>query len=272
VINIANKKNEAPEGAKKEDKSKETSKEDNQNQQDQEFDFKKGYEELQSTISEQGETIKQHNEAIMAASIISNTIANNPTLLAEFDKTLKQQYPNIQGEQQNQGEGSQTNAGDGTGKTTPTPGVEKDVKEIKDANRHQIINGFEKKFGIDKLPADEQKVQRGKVESYLRTFGWSVDTLPLTALGESLDKAYVGSVGIDKAVEEGKVEALSAYRNNEKAVMGSFSGANLPTEEEGTLTAAQQKWVEKLHVDPDKAKKVLADRDQEMVREKPIEK
>ena len=136
--------------------------------------------------------------------------------------------------------------------------------------RDDIVRGFERDYGIDKLPDEEQKVVKQKIASYLSGFGWEVGKMPVTYLRDSLDKAYMGSVGYEKLKEEGKLEGVIASRTNEKGVMGSFGGGAPNTEGgEETLTEKQLEWVKKLKVNPDKAKKTYAERDKEDKREKP---
>ena len=103
-------------------------------------------------------------------------------------------------------------------------------------------------------------------------FGWKVADLPLTTLRDSLEKAYVGSVGIEKLREEGKLEGIAAMRTNQMGTMGSFSaGAPQGGEQINQLTSKQEEWLKKLKVkDVDGAKKLYQERDQEQEREKEI--
>lgn len=232
-------------------------------------DYEKRFKDFESTISGQGETIKELQEAVVAASIISNTIANDPTLKANFEQTLKRTY-GVQDNQQNQTGNQNQNPPANQNQTTPVTQIEKDVKEVKDADRNKTIADFEREAGILNLPEDQRKVARQKVEGYLNSFGWSVASLPLTSLRESLDKAFVGTIGIERAREEGKVEALTSYRANEKGVMGSFAGANIQSQEEETLSPEQVKWMQKLRVDKEKAEKTYQERDNEKDKEKVV--
>jgi hypothetical protein len=233
-------------------------------------DYGKQLTDLQSTISGQGETIKELQEAVVAASIISNTIASDPNLRTNFETALKKQYGGVQTQQQNQEGDQNQNSPTNQNQNSPVTQIEKDVKEVKDADRNRVITDFEKEAGILNLPEEDRKVARQKVEGYLNSFGWSVSNLPLTSLRDSLDKAYVGTIGIERAKEEGKVEALTSYRANEKGVMGGFSGSSLPTGEEEVLNSKQQEWLKKLKVEPERAKKVYAEQGDEKSREKPV--
>lgn len=230
----------------------------------------KQIEDLQRTISSQGDQIKELQEAVVAASVISNTISSDPNLKANFDAALRKQYGGVSDDKPNQNSNPQGNDNNGKGTVSTTAQIEKDVTEIKETNRNKTIDDFERQTGIAGLPDDKRREARGKIETYLNSFGWSVKTIPLTNLRDSLDKAYVGTIGIERAKEEGKVEALTSYRSNEKGVMGSFSGANIQSEEGEELTSAQQKWLKNLNVDADKAKKFYKDRENEKVREKVI--
>lgn len=233
-------------------------------------DYSKQVEDLQKTISTQGDSIKELQEAVIAASVISNTIASDPALKANFDAALKKQYGGVPSNEPNQNANPPGNDNDAKTTVTTTAQLERDVKEIKETDRSKTIDEFEKDAGIAGLPDDKRKDARGKIEGYLNSFGWSVATIPLTSLRQSLDKAYVGTIGIERAKEEGKIEALTAYRSNEKGIMGSFSGANISSQAEEELSSAQQKWLKNLHVDADKAKKFYKDKDNEQTREKEV--
>lgn len=255
----------------KQDNKQDNQQENKQDNQNQTPDYEKRFSDLQGTISTQGETIKELQEAVVAASIISNTISSNPELKGNFEAALRKQYGGqVQGEQSQQNQNQNSNSSNDQNQNTPATQIEKDVKEVKDADRNKTIADFEKDAGILGLPEEERKVARQKVEGYLNSFGWSVSNLPLTSLRESLDKAYVGTIGVERAKEEGKVEALTSYRANEKGVMGSFSGANIEGQEEPVFTAGQQKWMDKLKVDKEKATKIYQEQSNESAREKPV--
>jgi len=79
----------------------------------------------------------------------------------------------------------------------------------------------------------------------LSGFGWSVKDLPLTNLRDSLEKAYIGSVGVEKLREEGKLEGFAQMRTNMGGTMPTISGgAPNPSSQEAGLTEGQKKYLE----------------------------
>jgi hypothetical protein len=254
-------KDESKNESKDEDKGKETS------------DDK--YTELEKKVGEMSKYINDTNEFIQGASVVINTLAYNPELREAFQNQLKKQQ-GVVGEGQQSGQQSQQSQTktDTSGQTNgETDVVSKKVDEVAASQREQIVQGFEKEVGIDKLKDEERKEARRKLEGYLNEFGVSVKTNPLPSLRGNLEKAYFGTIGKDKLKEEGKLEGMVAARGNQQGTMGTISGGSpeSQTEEEG-LTDKQKAWAKKLGVDPEKAKKTYLSRDKEEKRVSESEK
>jgi len=235
-------------------------------------DYGKQIEELKSgfekTISEQGKTIEQLQEYVTGSSVVINTIAADQSLRTAFQEAIKKQYSgDVPSQQPPQGQPQNQN---NQPPQNQNADVTKKVDDVVSSQREQIIREFESVYGIK---GDEGKDSRQKIAEYLSGFGWSVKDLPLTNLRDSLEKAYIGSVGVEKLREEGKLEGIATMRNNQMGTMGSFSGsAPQASEQTGELTSKQQEWLKKLRVkDVEGAKKLYNERDQEETREKVVE-
>lgn len=214
-------------------------------------DYSTKFSELEKKIGEQGEFIGQAQEFIKGASVVFESIADDPQLTQQVrDKISKRM-----GGDGKQGEDKAITD------SKPSPEIEavnQKVSSIEATQREDVIQAFEKEHGIDQLPDEERKKVRTTIGGFLNEFGWSVNTLPLQTLGSSLRKAYLGTHA-EKLRDEGKLEGFTKARELENATMGSFSGGNLrPADGTVRFTDKQLKWMNKLRVDPDKAKKTLA--------------
>ena|SRR3990167_10106534 len=226
-------------------------------------DYEKRFGELQSTISEQGKTIEEMQEFVSGASVVINTIASDPNLKQGFQTAFGKQY-GVQGQQPQQDNPPQQ----GYQPSQPeNQDVTRKVDDVVSSQRENIIREFESNYGIDNT--DSGKATRQKVAEHLSGWGWTVKDLPLTSLRDSLEKAYIGSVGVEKLREEGKLEGIVQARTNAQGVMGSFGGGSPNSGgQTNELTDKQQEWIKKLRVDSEGAKKVYNERDQEQEREK----
>lgn len=228
---------------------------------------KEEFEGLKSKVGELGGFIDESKEFINGASVVIATLANDPELRTGFQEALKKQ--------------GMVQAGPGTGQQPPqsstppttnepkpaaTPAPDRRLDEVVTSQRGEIVTAFEKDNGIDRLPPEERKRARQEIEGYLNEFGWSVQTVSLANLRNSLEKAYVGTHA-NKLREEGKLEGFTEARANSAGVFGTISGG-APDTSGGRedLTAGQKKWAEKLGVDVEKAKKTYLSRDQEQLR------
>ena len=253
--------------AKKDEKAQpEPAKAEPQTQEPQTPDYAKQIGELQSTISEQGKTIGELQEYVAGSSVVINTLASDENLKKGFQDALGKQY-GVQGQQPQQAQQPQQGYQPPQNQNTD---FTKKVDDVVSSQRENIIREFENSYGIENN--DEGKTSKQKIAEYLSGFGWKVADLPLTTLRDSLEKAYVGSVGIEKLREEGKLEGIAAMRTNQMGTMGSFSaGAPQGGEQINQLTSKQEEWLKKLKVkDVDGAKKLYQERDQEQEREKEI--
>lgn len=225
---------------------------------------------LKETIAKQGTTIEELQEFVTGASAVVNTIAGDEQLKNAFQQTYARQS-GVQTQQPQQGS---TQAQGYQSSQSQNSEFTQQVTDVVTSQRDTIVRDFEKSYGIDQLPEQDRKEARQKVANYLGSFGWEVGKLPLTSLRDSLDKAYMGSVGYEKLREEGKLEGIAAFRQNELGTMGSFSGGAPDTQQEtGKLTGKQKEWLTKLRVkDVDGAEKLYADRQNEQDREKEYSK
>ncbi len=233
--------------------------------------YGKQIKDLQGTITKQGESMEQMQEYVTGSSVIINTIANDPALRESFQKAMaKQQGNKVQNQQSQQIPGK---ANQNPPVNQANPGLTQEVNEMKTERRDDIINQFEKEYGISESKEEEQTEVKKKMANFLAGFGTRVDEMPVTLLKDSLEKAYVGTVGVDKLREEGKLDGIAQMRQNQMGVAGTTGGAAPKTEDqENKLTDAQVAFAEKLKVDPKKATKTYQKQDEEKDREKVIKK
>lgn len=254
---------------KKDEKPEEGEKEGQENAQTQQQapagvspeDFKKLNDEFRKYVEET-------NDFIKGSSVVVNTLAADPNLRSSFQEALKKQY-GVVGEGEGTGEQSkQTSTSTQTGSTSQAAdGITKRIDSMEITQREEIISEFEKEMGILTMKPEEQKEARRQVESYLNDFGWSVKDVPLPSLRKNLERAYVGTVGVSKLREEGKLEGIAAFRTNQVATMGSIPGG-APENQDQTpkLDEKQKKWTEKLGVNTEEAEKTYLERDKEDTR------
>jgi hypothetical protein len=256
--------------AKKDEKPEEGEKKEESNTPGQQAPQGVSAEDFQKFKEEHDKYVSETNDFIKGSSVVVNTLASDPNLRAQFQEALKKQYGGVVGEgeqpskQQPQGQPqAQTNSEPKAQDNVVT----KRVDNIEIAQREDTISEFEGQMGITALKPEEQKEARRQIESYLNDFGWSVKDVPLPMLRKSLERAYVGTVGVSKLREEGKLEGVAAFRNNQAATMGSFPGG-APESQDQTpkLTAKQREWTEKLGVNTEEAEKAYLEQDKEQTR------
>jgi hypothetical protein len=217
---------------------------------------------LEKKLGEFSSVLAEQSDYIQGTGIVLDTIARTPDLKQDFQTAYKGLYGEGSGQQSQQ---VPTPPQAPTNQPSQTAQLDRKVNDISSSQRESIILGFEKEYGISNLKDEERKEARKKVESYLNDFGASVQTLPLTVLRSSLDKAYVGSHA-EKLREEGKLEGFAQARSISNGVIGNVSGgAPSPDESKKVLNDKQVEWGKKLHVDVDKMKKTVATDDQERV-------
>ena len=230
-------------------------------------DYEKKVVELEKKLGEVSSYLTEADAYIKNSSVVIDVLDKSPDLKSAFQSHLKKLYGEGDGEQPPQGA---TPPATTTVPKTQTPQNDRRIDEVAATQLKTIISDFERDSGISSLPEGEQKEAKQKIEAYMNTFGASVKTTPLSYLKDSLQKAYVG-VTADKMREEGRLEGFAQARANQNGVMGSFSGtAPRSGEDKKVISDKQAQWLKKLHVDPDKAKKVMTQDEQE--REHPAEK
>lgn len=223
------------------------------------------FESIKSTIDELNKFRTEAEEVLKGSAFVVNTLASDPKLTAAFRAKVSGvvEPGEANGQQQEQTPPQTPPANDDGAKATA---YSQDLNEVKASQREEIVNAFERDYGIAGLPEETRKESRRNLEGFLNTFGWSVKTAPLTQLRDSMEKAYVATHA-EKLREEGKLEGFVQARTNESGVMGSFPSGVMQTEgQEAELTPKQKEWANKLGVDEEGAKKAYFDRDSEETR------
>lgn len=264
----AKKKKEKKESSNDEEK-KET-KEESSEEKDTVTISKDEWQNLQKQMGQFSDYVNRTDEFVRGASVVVDTMASNPELRQSFQSELRQRYPDMVGEgeesgqQQRKTQQKEYDSSDGEGQTSD---VSRKVSDVEASQRDAVVRDFEKDYGINKLPKEEQTEARRKIESYLNNFGLSVKNNPLSNLRGNLERAYLGTHA-EKLKEEGKLEGIVQATANNQATMGTISGTapDSGSDSEVKLTDAQRKWAEKLGVDPEKAEEAYKKRDEEYKR------
>lgn len=232
---------------------------------------KKELENLKKTLGELSQTVEAQNEFINASTTVINTLAYTPELREAFRKQYAKQTGTEYKPLDEGGDNQEDKKGDEKDKNKPDDGksanLERTVNDVARSRRAEILKDFEDETGISALKEEEQKTARNEISDFFNDFGWRADKIPLEVLRKNLDKAYMGTLGLNKLREEGKLEGIAAFRQNQQATMGNVSGGAPETGEgEKDLTPVQKEWAKKLKVDPEKAKKTYLTRDEEQTR------
>lgn len=230
---------------------------------------------LKSQIEDMNKFRTETEDYLKGASVVVNTLASDPKLTKAFQDTLAGRTTGGQ-EPGQQSQQTQTQTTPPANDGSKASEYSKDVAEVKESQFGEIVAAFEKDYGINGMKDDDKRESRRKIESYLNDFGWSIsgqtgNRPPLNQLRNQLEKAYMGTHA-EKLREEGRLEGFTQARVNDQGAMGSFPSGNLETSQEAELSAGQKEWAEKLGVDPEKAKKTYADRDNEEKRVSGAEK
>jgi hypothetical protein len=132
------------------------------------------------------------------------------------------------------------------------------------ALQNNIINDFEKSYGIDSLEPDKRTAMHKKIGDQLadmfdptgkRTYSQIINEIPLNKLGTYLDKAYKVAT-VDDAEERGRTKALLEARQNREGTMGSMPSSN-GSNDSITLTSEQRAVAQKLGISEEKYKAQL---------------
>lgn len=214
--------------------------------------------------------LKEHETYLRGMSEVIETIASSPELTKQF-KEARAEKLGIKTET------TEPDPKPDTGvvteyKTDPKVDIlDKKVASVESSRREEIITAFEQKYGIDKLPSDKQKEARGKIQDFVKGWGWSVTSLPLETLSRNLESAYIGTHP-ERLKEEGANEAYIKTRANGNAMMGTISGGAPGMEDQPILSDRQREFLQKAGIDPKEAEQVYKERDNEQTRVPKAEK
>lgn len=137
--------------------------------------------------------------------------------------------------------------------------IKGDVGSVVRSRRGEIIEGFEKQYGIASLPEDQKKEVRTKLGNKLLQWGHKIENIPVDHLKGLMEDAYI-TVAPEKLSDQGYVQGLLSARQGDSGSMPSMGGAgSVPNQsgEKGSLTGSQLDYVNKLGVDEGKAKETL---------------
>jgi len=190
--------------------------------------LKKAYQEAESSGSKMSTELKELKEFEKEVTPLLTEIYTDPELL----KSVREKLGYTQ---------------------TPTTETKKDnsliprewqqqMEQYSDWQRGQMIEAFEKRQGIDRLPDEQKKEVRKQIGSYLIKGRSALP--PMNLLEGLLDDAYK-LVRVDKLKEEGKLEGILESQAGNLAAIGSLSSGSQSQTEELTLTKEQKEVAKK---------------------------
>ena len=191
----------------------------------------KRIKELEKQLGEQAEELGKQKEFSEGATSVLNTVYYNEELRKHFQDVYKKQYGDVQADKDSQkdGEKKPNNDGDVENKRLAT-----EIGEVKMSQRERLIADFEDKVGVSRMSQEEQKKIRSDISGVFSTFGQTINTVPLSSLSTTLDKAYT-TIRAEKMKEEGKIEGFTKARQNAQAYTPSMSSGEIPDSEDKKL-------------------------------------
>lgn len=215
-----------------------TNKQDGQDTRNQEV------ESLRKQLEEKDKIINEWSPVV-------NFTAMNPKVRETFQKEWGDFYNRESSE--NQGEGNQeTEEPSGDKVQNKVQNIEKEVTELSGTTRSGIINEFENDSGIANLPSEEKDKIRKSIAQKINSWGnTSIDKIELSRLKPLLKDAYDVVVGPEKMKEN-----AAKVANNRAGAFGSMNSINVNTGEEDSYSPEQLDMLNKLGVDPKRAKEI----------------
>jgi len=190
-----------------------------------EDELAQAYKDLEGKLGTQGDELGQLREFANLTQPLLAVIQDDPELFKKIDEKLKGQSD--------------------TSKSKPS-GDEKAISqdEIRTTASDLVINRFEEKYGIDKLPTDEREKLRRAIGDEVRELtGAGFNAVDLRRLPAILEKAYI-LANKDKLIEKSKLEALVSAKGLEEAGIGSLPSS--PGKGAETLTPEEAKVADKM--------------------------
>ena len=205
-------------------------------------DVAKMHSELEKKLGESSQEVGKLRDFKEKMDVVLNVLGQDPTLYNQVDNAVRK-YQGLATEP------VETNQ-------QPTLPVRDDTRR---AVESQIIDEFERKYGINALPADKKKEQHQKIGASLaelldpggnKTVQQIIGDVPLDRLNRYLDHAYL-LANRDQLVETAKLEALTKNREAEYGAIGGIpaSGGTLS---DITLTPAEREVARKQGIPEEK--------------------
>lgn len=140
--------------------------------------------------------------------------------------------------------------------------IRSEVDDVKLSLKEQAIKEFEDRFGISRLPEEDQKKIKGEIAQAIKDMGGDLRSMAPDKVGKALERAY-SAVDPEASKKADTAGYVRGYTNGVGSMPSMQDGQ--PTFDEGgeKLTEAQRKWATKLGVDPKKAEEVMKNKDKE---------
>lgn len=227
---------------------------------------------FQDKLSNVGTLTQQEKQDLISFTenmgVILDVIETNPELKRQVQEGARQRMggSNANQDQGNNNQGvssQQQNQGQGQNNDSQVPNsqvkeLDQQVGSVVRSRRAEIIEGFEKQYGIANLPEAERGEARKKIATKLLQWGHKVETIPVDHLKGLFEDAYLAS-SPEKLRDQSYTEGILAARAGDNANMPAMSSGSAQSSDNqgGKLTQGQQNYAEKLGVDVDRAKEVV---------------
>lgn len=195
--------------------------------------------------------------------IILDVIENDSALKGTIQERARQKMGVDNGQNNKSVPSNQQNENQGQNNNSQIPnreieGVKSDVGSVVRSRRAEIIEGFERQYGIDKLPDEDKDSVRKKLGQKLLQWGHKIEAVPVDHLKGLIEDAYL-TVAPEKLKDQGYVQGILAARAGELGNIPAMGGGSVPNskEQSGELSKGQMDYVQKLGVDPQKAKETV---------------
>ena len=190
-------------------------------------EYEKRYKDLQSAYNKRDKEIAEYKQNIDNWKKLGEIIESDPELYKQVESKIK-------------------------GPTSESNGEATD--EVKATISQNVVREFETRYGLDKLAPEKAQEIRTKIGQEIQSVsGVSINEIPLSKLGQILEKGYMLATVGDKE-EQARRQGYLEARENREAEFGNIPSSGVK-EQNKTLTPDEQKVARRLNIsDEDYAK------------------
>ena len=189
-------------------------------------DYEKRYKDLQSAYNKRDQEVKEYKQHIENWKKLGEVIESDPELYKTVEAKIK----------------------------GPTESNGEAPDEVKQTISQNVVREFETRYGLDKLPPEKAQEIRIKIGQEIQSVsGVSINDVPLSKLGQILEKGYMLATVGDKE-EQARRQGYLEARENREAEFGNIPSSGVNSKQI-QLTPDEQKVARRLNIsDEDYAK------------------